>query len=96
MSRNVIDNFETAFRRYHKHKIKDVKSYIVAFSFGRGPREEVARAKKEGIDITLITGQDILDKKVSVLPSSQANVPPNEDRRRKCGTTVSQKHLFGK
>jgi DNA modification methylase len=73
IGRNVVDNFETALRRYYKHKIKDMKGYIVAFSFGKGAREEVARVKKEGIDITLITVQDILDKKFSVLPSSESS-----------------------
>ena len=63
IGRNVVDNFETALRRYYKHKTKGMKGYIVAFSFGKGAREEVARAKKQGIDINLITVQDILDKK---------------------------------
>jgi len=54
IGRNVVDNFETAVRRYYKHKTKDMKGYIVAFSFGKGAREEVARAKKEGLNITLV------------------------------------------
>lgn len=63
VGRNVVDNFETALRRYYKHKTTGMKGYIVAFSFGKGAREEVARAKKQGIDINLIIVQDILDKK---------------------------------
>jgi SAM-dependent methyltransferase len=74
IGRNVVDNFETAVRRYYKHKTKDMNGYIVAFSFGKGAREEVARVKKEGIDITFVTVKDILDKKFSVLPSPETNV----------------------
>jgi tRNA G10 N-methylase Trm11 len=49
IGRNVIDNFETAIRRIHK-----TRGYIVAYSFGRGAIEEVARAKnQDGIDIIL-------------------------------------------
>jgi DNA modification methylase len=96
IGRNVVDNFETALRRYYKHKIKDMKGYIVAFSFGKGAREEVARVKKEGIDITLITVQDILDKKFSVLPSSESSSPVKKERKRKSGSTVIQPHLFRK
>jgi site-specific DNA-methyltransferase (adenine-specific) len=78
IGRNVVDNFETALRRYYKHKTKDMKGYIVAFSFGKGAREEVARVKKEGVEISLITVQDILDKKFSVLPSPETNVTPKK------------------
>ena len=96
IGRNVIDNFETALRRHYKHKTKDMKGYIVAFSFGKGAREEVARAKKEGINITLVTVQDILDKKFSVLPSSESEGPVKKKGRRKSGTTITQPHLFHK
>ena len=96
IGRNVIDNFETAVRRYYKHKTKDMKGYIVAFSFGKGAREEVARAKKEGIIIILVTVQDILDKKFSLLPLSESERPVKKKGRRKSGTTISQPHLFHK
>lgn len=66
VGRNVIDNFETAMKRYYKNKTKGMKGFIVAFSFGKGAHEEVARAKKEGLEIKLVTVQDILDKKFSV------------------------------
>ncbi len=74
VGRNVIDNFETALRRYYKHKTKDMRGYIVAFSFTRGSNEEVARAKKNGFEITLITVQNVLNKKfpvASVLPKGK-------------------------
>jgi len=96
IGRNVVDNFETALRRYYKHKTKDMKGYIVAFSFGKGAREEVARAKKNGINITLVIVQDILDKKFSVLPSAESKVTVKKGKRGKRGTTVIQPHLFGK
>jgi len=51
--------------------------YVVAFSFGKGAYEEVARVKKEGIEIKLITVKDILDKKIKLI--SQVNV--NDDKK---------------
>lgn len=65
IGRNVIDNFETALRRYYQSSPRLMKGYIVAFSFGKGAKEEVARAKKDNIDIHLITVKDILDKTFS-------------------------------
>ncbi len=60
IGRNVIDNFETAMRRMNKKT-----GYIIAFSFGKGAREEVARTKnQEGLDIMLRTVQDLIDGKV--------------------------------
>lgn len=60
IGRNVVDNFETAMRRMDKKK-----GYIVAFSFGKGAIEEVARAKnQEGLEIILKTVQELLDGKV--------------------------------
>lgn len=50
VGRGVIDSFQTAIARSGKHK-----GYIVAFSYTRGAREEVARAKAEaGIEIELV------------------------------------------
>jgi len=47
----VIDNFETALRRANKNK-----GIIVAFSFGKGAHEEVARAKlHDNMEIELKT-----------------------------------------
>jgi DNA modification methylase len=60
IGRNVIDNFVSAMQRMKKDK-----GYIVAFSFGKGAIEEVARLKNEGkIDIILRTVQELLDGKV--------------------------------
>ncbi|QLJ52827.1 MAG: Type III restriction-modification system methylation subunit [Candidatus Fermentimicrarchaeum limneticum] len=60
VGRNVVDNFETAMRRIGKKK-----GYIVAFSFGKGAIEEVARIKNAGeLDIILRTVQELLDGRV--------------------------------
>ncbi|MCK4827036.1 hypothetical protein KA005_65485 [bacterium] len=66
VGRNVIDNFETALRRYYSMRKDVMKGYIVAFSYTPGAKEEVARAKKDNFDIELLTVQDILDKKLKV------------------------------
>jgi len=66
VGRNVVDNFETALRRA-KYK----RGYLVAFSFGKGAVEEVARLKNEGarlnngqdVNIILVTVEDLLYKR---------------------------------
>jgi len=56
VGRNVVDNFETAIKRADRKK-----GVIVAFSFGKGAHEEVARAKLEdGVEIILKTVEEIL------------------------------------
>ncbi|MEM0344076.1 MAG: DNA methyltransferase [Thermoplasmata archaeon] len=56
VGRNVVDNFETAIRR-----MKKTRGVIVAFSFGKGAYEEVARAKlHDGLEIELKTVEDII------------------------------------
>jgi DNA modification methylase len=57
VGRNVVDNFETAIKRA-SHK----RGYVVAFSFTKGAREEVARVKDEGVDIRLIKVSDMLER----------------------------------
>jgi DNA modification methylase len=57
VGRNVVDNFETAIERAGKKR-----GAIVAFSFGRGAREEVARVRKKGIEIHLLSVADLLDR----------------------------------
>lgn len=54
VGRPVIDSF-------HKHLQKNGKGVIIAKSFSRGAKEEVARLRlKEGYEVTLITIDDIL------------------------------------
>lgn len=55
VGRNVIDNFETALQRDKKDK-----GFIIALSFGKGAYEEVARIKKEGLFIDLLTVDKLL------------------------------------
>lgn len=53
-----MDNFETAIRR-----AKKTKGMVVAFSFGKGAQEEVARVKNaEGLDITLKTTTELMEE----------------------------------
>lgn len=60
VGRNVIDNFKSAIGRVKKNK-----GYIVAFSFGKGAYEEVARIKnQDNIHIILRTVQELIDGKV--------------------------------
>jgi len=67
VGRNVIDNFETAIKRVNKKK-----GIVIAFSFGKGAYEEVARAKlKEELDIRLITLKELLKEKEIRLPDKK-------------------------
>ena len=67
IGRNVVDNFLAALQRYDK-KLYDTKTakgeavgYIIAFSFGKGAIEEVARLKnKENAFIKLVTVEEII------------------------------------
>ena len=60
VGRNVVDNFETAIRRARKKK-----GIIVAFSFTRSAYAEAARAKaQDGLDIELITVEELLNREV--------------------------------
>jgi DNA modification methylase len=67
IGRNVIDNFKSAVERFDKNlfekNIAAKKSigYIIAFSFGKGAIEEVARLKnKEDRIIKLVTVEEII------------------------------------
>lgn len=56
VGRETVDLFETAIRRDGKDR-----GYIVAFSFGRGAYQEVARVKSEGLNIALVTVATLLN-----------------------------------
>jgi DNA modification methylase len=67
VGRNVIDNFKSAVERFDKNLFekniaaKKPLGYIIAFSFGKGAIEEVARIKnKEDRIIRLVTVEDIV------------------------------------
>jgi DNA modification methylase len=76
IGRNVIDNFFAAVQRSDKKLFdKNIEQskpvgYIIAFSFGKGAVQEVARLKnKENITIKLVTVEDIIpvSKKPSII-----------------------------
>ena len=81
IGRNVIDNFLSAVKRadrkLYDRNIEDQKpaGYIIAFSFGKGAIQEVARLKlKENIIIELVT----VDKIVPVAKKPALTVEINE------------------
>ena len=67
IGRNVIDNFKAACERYDKRTFELNKQenkpvgYIIAFSFGKGAIQEVARLKnEENAIIKLVTVEEII------------------------------------
>jgi DNA methylase len=67
IGRNVVDNFHAAIQRFDKRfyerqkAANQIAGYIVAFSFGRGAIEEVARLKNtEGLIIKLLRVEEIV------------------------------------
>ena len=65
IGRNVVDNFKSAIGRFHGKafdiKKQKVHGYIIAFSFGKGAYEEIARLKnEEGLIIELVKVEDIV------------------------------------
>lgn len=58
IGRNVVDNFKSAMSRFRKDC---KKGYIIAFSFGKGAVDEVARLKlEENINIELVKVDTII------------------------------------
>jgi hypothetical protein len=67
IGRNVVDNFFSAVQRYDKTLFEKHKQvglpvgYIIAFSFGKGAVQEVARLKnEENVIISLVTVETIV------------------------------------
>lgn len=67
IGRNVVDNFISAAKRYDARTYELNKAenkpigYIIAFSFGKGAIQEVARLKnEEGVSIKLVMVEEIL------------------------------------
>jgi DNA modification methylase len=67
IGRNVVDNFQSAITRYDKRLYEKNKSeerpigYLIAFSFGKGAFEEVARLKNvENVVIKLVKVSEIV------------------------------------
>ena len=57
VGRNVVDNFETAVARAGKKR-----GFVIGFSFTRNAVEEVARAKRNGVELHLVTVEDLLQR----------------------------------
>jgi DNA modification methylase len=90
IGRNVVDNFETAVKRDGKNK-----GYIVAFSFGKGAYEEVARVKAtDGLIIELVTVADLLAGKTDLVTPETglwgADVPMPEPRSPEARPSVEE------
>ena len=90
VSRDIIDKFPTAAKRYDQSLFqKNVKNkkpigYVIAFSFGKGAVEEVARLRvKENIIIELIT----VDKIVPIAMKPTVTVTMRELSRDAKGNT---------
>jgi DNA modification methylase len=67
ISRNVIDNFQSAVKRANKNLYEEnIKNnnpigYLIAFSFGKGVKEEISRLRlKDGVIIELVEVKDIV------------------------------------
>lgn len=72
VGRNVVDNFETALDR-----VGSQTGYIVAFSFTRGAREEVARVlAQKGTDIRLTLVSDLMKRDQPMPIHAAVPVPP--------------------
>ena len=86
IGRNIIDNFQSAAKRFNKNiydeNIKNKKTigHIIAFSFGRGVKEEIGRLKmQEGIDINLVEVKDIIS--IASRPHIEINILQNDDNQ---------------
>jgi DNA modification methylase len=67
IGRNVVDNFKSAIGRFYgkafdqKKNDNEVDGFIIAFSFGKGAYEEIARLKnEEGLLIELVKVENII------------------------------------
>jgi site-specific DNA-methyltransferase (adenine-specific) len=79
IGRNVIDNFKSAVERFDKNLFeknivaKKPIGYIIAFSFGKGAVEEVARLKnREDRIIKLVTVEEIIP--IATKPSIDVHI----------------------
>jgi hypothetical protein len=98
IGRNVIDNFFAAIQRSDKKLFdrnvveKKACGYIIAFSFGKGAEQEVARLKlKENIIIKLVP----VDKIVPIAKKPVINVEVNELSRDAKGVHEIEFIAFG-
>jgi hypothetical protein len=87
IGRGVIDNFLSAVQRYDKSLFEKNKKagnpagYIIAFSFGKGAIEEVARLKnEENIIIKLVKVEDIVPIAVKPVIGVHINELEKDDK----------------
>jgi DNA modification methylase len=87
IGRNVIDNFLSAVQRYDKslftknQKTKNPIGYIIAFSFGKGAIEEVARLKnEENIIVKLVKVDEIIPIAVKPVIGVHINELERDDK----------------
>ena len=87
VGRNVIDNFLSAVQRYDKSlftknvKAKNPVGYIIAFSFGKGIIEEVARLKNEdNIIVKLVKVDEIVPIAVKPVIGVHINELERDDK----------------
>ena len=86
IGRNVVDNFQAAMRR-----VKKRRGYIVAFSFGRGAYEEAAAVRRrEGLEVILLTVEDLLRGPPSGTPMSSEERPKGPAVAKTTGDAASQ------
>ncbi|MGA7088738.1 MAG: DNA methyltransferase [Candidatus Dormiibacterota bacterium] len=94
VGRPVVDSFETAITRANKKR-----GFVIALSFTRGAHEEVARIKGSGLDIHLVTVEDLLERRDEVvalmstigqgeLPAREATEMPTIDSRRRSASEL--------
>jgi hypothetical protein len=96
IGRNVIDNFLSAIQRYDNHLFEKNKlenkpvGYVIAFSFGKGAIQEVARLKnKTGVIIQLVKVEDIVP--IAKKPSLKIEIKDlemSQDASNELGTIV--------
>ena len=97
VGRNVIDNFETAITRAGRKR-----GYLIAFSFTKNAREEVARARRGGLTIELLTVRDLLERQEWVMgrmgytdPAAQLAAMPVFDSSRHSAEELIESEVLG-
>ena len=73
IGRPVLDSF-------YKHLKKNNRGIIIALSFGKGAYEEVAKLKREGYDVDLVTLEDILEMSLNKQVPKLQMARPTKDR----------------
>jgi site-specific DNA-methyltransferase (adenine-specific) len=103
IGRNVIDNFKAACERFDKNLFETHKNnkqaigYIIAFSFGKGAIQEVARLKnQENLIVELIKVEDIVPiAKKPVVTLNYQDLGLDSKKRRKIEFTATAESEAG-